>query len=99
MSRLRSSAAANRPAARTAPAGGARGVYVQAPKSDIFVVLLGISLGAILLGTLLLGLVMNRYNFKTRPTALLAPLSASSIRVAQWDDPDPRVSPPVRRPC
>lgn len=78
MSRLRSSAAAKRPAARTAPAGGARGVYVQAPKSDIFVVLLGISLGAILLGCLLLGLVMNRYNFKTKPTASLAPPASAS---------------------
>jgi len=78
MSRVRSSAAANRPAARTAPAGGARGVYVQAPKSDIFVVLLGISLGAILLGCLLLGLVMNRYNFKTKPTAALTPAASAS---------------------
>ena len=74
MSRTRSAPAvkAKRPAAsaRSAPAGG-RGVYVQAPKSDIFVVLLAISLGAILLGCLLLGLVWNRYDFKTKPTAAL----------------------------
>jgi len=53
-------------------------VYVQAPQSDIFVVMLGISLGAILLGCLLLGLVMNRYDFKVKPTASLMPASASA---------------------
>jgi len=83
MSRLRSAAAANRPAARSAPAGGARGVYVQAPKSDIYVVLLAISLGAILLGCLLLGLVMNRYNFKTKPNASLTPTSGALMALAE----------------
>ena len=71
MSRTRSAPAASRPAAarpaaRSAPAGG-RGVYVQAPKSDIYVVLLGISLGAILLGCLLLGVLMNGYGFQVKP--------------------------------
>lgn len=82
MSRLRSAPAAKpKAAARSAPAG-ARGVYVQAPKSDIFVALLAISLGAILLGCLLLGLVMNRYDFKTKPTAMLAPATASRSLLA-----------------
>lgn len=76
MSRLRSAPAAKRTASRSAPA--ARGVYVQAPKSDIYVVLLGISLGAILLGCLLLALVLNRYDFKLKPTAMLRPPAPNS---------------------
>lgn len=64
--------AAARPAARSAATAG-RGVYVQAPKSDIYVVLLGISLGAILIGCLLLGLLMNGYGFQRKPTVMNAP--------------------------
>jgi len=45
-------------------------VYVQAPKSDIFVALLGVALGAMILGCLLLVLVLNRYEFKTKVSAL-----------------------------
>lgn len=82
MSRLRSAPAANRPAARSAPAG-ARGVYVQSPKSDIYVVLLAISLGAILIGCLLLGLVMNRYDFKIKPTAMTGPSSSTALAMAE----------------
>lgn len=78
MSRLRSApAASGRSTPRSAPAGG-RGVYVQAPKSDIYVVMLAISLGAILLGCLLLGLVMNRYDFKTKATAM-APSATARV--------------------
>jgi len=74
VSRLKSAPAAKRstPARSSAAAGGARGVYVQSPKSDIFVVMLAISLGAILFGCLLLTLVMNRYDFKIKPTAMNA---------------------------
>jgi hypothetical protein len=46
-------------------------VFVQAPKSDIYVVLLGVALGAMVLGCLLLLLVMNRYEFKTKVAALV----------------------------
>lgn len=59
--------------ARGASAGGAgarpaaqRGVYVQTPKSDIYVALLGVSLGAMIIGSLLLVLVLNRYGFSTK---------------------------------
>jgi len=52
-------------------------VLVQAPKSDIFVVLLGIALGAIFIAMLLLVMVLNRYGFKTKATAM-----APSTRVA-----------------
>ena len=78
MSRLRSAPAAKRPAAasRTSPAAG-RGVYVQAPKSDIFVALLGVALGAILLGFLLMLLEWRKYDFALK--AAMAPSAPRSI--------------------
>jgi hypothetical protein len=42
-------------------AGGRPGVFVQTPRSDIFVVMLGIALGAMVLGCLLLLLIVNQY--------------------------------------
>ena len=68
MSRLRSSRGSS-PAARTArPAAAAAsrrpGVFVQAPKSDIFVAILGVALGAVLLACLLMLLILWRYDFK-----------------------------------
>ena len=95
MSRLKSAPAGKGPKlaktgkggkpARSAPAGG-RGVYVQQAKSDIFVVLLAVSLGAILLGCLFLGLVMNRYDFKTNPNARLAPEASPSALLASTSE-------------
>ena len=76
MSRPRSGRAASsggggsRPAARP-------GVFVQTPKSDIYVALLGIALGAMILGCLLLVLILNGYEFKTKVSALTAPPSTS----------------------
>lgn len=76
MSRLKSARGAKpaKPAkaAKTAARGaaGGRGVYVASPKSDIYVALLGIALGALLLGSLLLILVLNKYEFKTKAAAL-----------------------------
>jgi len=57
-----SGGAGTRPAAQ-------RGVYVQTPKSDIYVALLGVSLGAMILGCLLLVIVLNRYGFSTKVSA------------------------------
>lgn len=77
MSRPRSGRAASsgggggsRPAARP-------GVFVQTPKSDIYVTLLGIALGAMILGCILLVLILNAYEFKTKVSALTAPVSTS----------------------
>jgi hypothetical protein len=39
---------------------------VPKAKSDVWVALLGVSLGAIILGALLLVLVLNRYEFATK---------------------------------
>jgi hypothetical protein len=67
LSRPRSARGASTAAARPA---AQRGVYVQAPKSDIFVALLGVALGAMILGCLLLVLVLNRYGFSTKVSSL-----------------------------
>jgi len=75
LSRLRSAPGA-KSAARSSAGGAARGVYVQSPKSDIFVVLLGVAFGAMLLGCLLLILVWNRYGFSTKAVANLTPPAA-----------------------
>ncbi|MFO0909880.1 MAG: hypothetical protein U0794_16285 [Isosphaeraceae bacterium] len=54
-------------------------MYVQAPKSDIYVALLGVALGAMVLGCLLLLLVLNRYEFKTTVSALIPASSSVSL--------------------
>ncbi|APW63427.1 hypothetical protein [Paludisphaera borealis] len=72
MSRLRSSRASKAStssASRSSTPARQRGVLVQAPKSDIYVALLGISLAAILIGCLLLILLLGRYEFKVKVAA------------------------------
>jgi len=76
VSRLRSNPAASRgraAAAGRAPVGGGR-IFVQAPKSDIYVAMLGIALGAIILGCLLLVLRLRDYDFSTKPTGTILPI-------------------------
>lgn len=73
MSRLRSAPAAKgkgkaKPAAAASRAPG-RQVMVPTARSDVYVTLLGVALGAILLGCLFLVLVLNRYEFKTKVSA------------------------------
>ena len=66
MARAKASTPAPKARATTRAAGGGpRGVYVQSPKSDIFVALLGVAVGAMFLGIILLVLVLNRYGFST----------------------------------
>ncbi|RUL88571.1 hypothetical protein [Tautonia sociabilis] len=74
MSQARSSRTARSGAGRAARSGrsqaipaqrGGRGVYVQQAKSDIFVVLLGVALGAMVLGCLFLVVKLNQYGFST----------------------------------
>ena len=45
------------------------GVLVQAPKSDIYVALLGLALAAILLACLLMLLMLNRYGWSVKVSA------------------------------
>lgn len=65
MSRARSTRtnAPARPAAR----GGRPGVFVTTPKSDVYVAMLGVSLGAMVLASLLLVVLLNGYEFKITP--------------------------------
>lgn len=74
MSRPRSGGRTSTPTARPA---AQRGVYVQSPKSDIYVALLGVALGAMVLGCLLLLLVWQRYEFKVKAAALDRPRAAA----------------------
>ena len=63
MSRLPSSRGSS--ASTTTRAAGPRrpGVLVQSPRSDIFVTLLGISLGAIVVSCLMMILMLSQYGF------------------------------------
>jgi hypothetical protein len=61
------------------PAARQRGVLVQAPKSDIYVALLGISLAAILIGCLLMILLLGRYEFKVKVAAADRATTAVSL--------------------
>ena len=83
MSRLRSTrnaGAAGASSARTAAAGRGPRVAVAVPKSDIFVVMLGIALGAIVLGCLLMLWVLWRHDFSVTVSSLQGLASpASSI--------------------
>jgi len=58
-----------------------RGIVIQSPKSDIFVVMLGIALGAIIVGCILMTIVLSRYSFSTKVSmsAVSAPPGAVSI--------------------
>lgn len=58
--RTRGGASRSQPAAA---ARGARGVYVQQARSDIFVVLLGVALGSLIIGCLFLALKLNQFEF------------------------------------
>jgi len=64
--------------AASAGGGGSRpaarpGVFVQTPKSDIYVALLGIALGAMIIGCILLLLILNQYGFSTKVSRLTLP--------------------------
>jgi hypothetical protein len=52
---------------------------VQSPKSDIFVVMLGIALGAIVLGCILMTIMFARYSFSTKVSSLSAPAQVASL--------------------
>ncbi|MGE3818937.1 MAG: hypothetical protein AB7I30_05835 [Isosphaeraceae bacterium] len=84
MSRPRSAPASKASRASRPTGGGARGVYVQAPKSDVYVVLLGVAFGAMLIGCLLLLLIWNRYGFSTKATAS-RPSTPASIALANGE--------------
>jgi len=65
--------------------GGRPGVFVQTPRSDIFVVMLGIALGAMVLGCLLLILILNQYDFSTQVSALDPPARTLAALIEKID--------------
>jgi hypothetical protein len=83
LSRLPSSrgSSAPAPAARSSAAPAARrpGVLVQTPKSDIYVTMLGIALGAIFLASLLMVMLFYGYGFSTKVSSLAAGSQAAAI--------------------
>jgi hypothetical protein len=60
-------------------------VFVQTPKSDIYVTLLSIALGAMILGCLLLLLILNRYEFKTKVSAVVPPSATVLVQASAVD--------------
>lgn len=79
MSRLRSGRGAS--SGRQAAGGrasGRPGVFVQTPKSDIFVAMLSIALGAIVLGCTLLIMVLSEYNFELKASFLQPTVPAAT---------------------
>ena len=69
MSRLRSSRGSSAAAAASAPATRRPGVLVQSPKSDIYVVMLGVALGAIVISCLLMLRIFGINGFSTKAAA------------------------------
>jgi hypothetical protein len=66
---------------RVAP--GRPGVFVQKPKSDVFVAMLGVSLVAMITGCILLVMILNRYEFKTKASSLARPASSTSVALLE----------------
>jgi hypothetical protein len=56
----------------TAARAARPGVFVQRPKSDIYVAMLGVALGVTFLATILLALLMNGYKWQINPPGLLS---------------------------
>ena len=54
-------------------------MLVQSPKSDIYVAMLGISLGAIIIACILMTLIFSKYNFSTKVSGLPAPARTTSL--------------------
>jgi len=79
MSRARSA----RGASAGGPAAGRPGVFVQAPQPDIYVALLGVALGAMILGCILLLMILMRYDFKTKVSALTPPARTVLVAAAE----------------
>ncbi len=53
--------------------------WCNRPKSDIYVVLLGISLGAILISCILMIVIFGRYDFSTKVSAIAPAAAAAAI--------------------
>ena len=87
MSRLPSSRGSSAAAAgRSSPAAGRRpGVLVQSPKSDIYVAMLGISLGAIIIACILMTLIFSKYELQHKGFRAHGSISDRHARLGMWD--------------
>jgi hypothetical protein len=63
------------------------GVFVQAPRSDVYVALLGVALGAMIVGCILLALILQRYDFKTKVSALMPAVPAANAAATEQSPP------------
>ncbi len=83
MSRLPSSRGSSTAGGRSAATAQRRpgGVLVQSPKSDIYVAMLGVSLAAIVIATILMAVILSRYGFSTKAVAQ-AQVPANLTRMA-----------------
>ena len=88
-------AALAHPAGR-APAGRP-GVFVQAPRSDVYVALLGVALGAMIVGCILLVLILQRYDFKTKVSAMMPATPAATAAATSRRRPSLGRPPHLRR--
>ena len=81
MSRLPSSRSSSAAASGRSSAAAARrpGVLVQSPKSDIYVAMLGIALGAIIIACILMIVLFSKYSFSTKVSGLMAPSQAATL--------------------
>jgi hypothetical protein len=77
VSRPRSATARGASAPAAGRAAGRPGVFVQTPRSDIYVALLGIALGAMIVGCILLALVLKRYEFSVKAAGNTVPARAA----------------------
>ncbi len=85
MSRPRSGRFSVGGAAGRTPAGRP-GIFVQSPQSDVYVALLGLALAAMVIGCLLLVLILRRYDFKTKVSAV-TPAAPSAIAAPEPPSP------------
>jgi hypothetical protein len=52
---------------------------VQSPKSDIYVAMLGIALGAIVIACILMTILFSKYSFSTKVSGFMAPSQAATL--------------------
>lgn len=67
-------------------AAGRPGVFVQSPRSDVYVAMLGVALGAMVLGCLLLIILLKGYDFSTKVSARFQPSNSALASTFEKSD-------------
>jgi hypothetical protein len=52
---------------------------IQSPKSDIYVAMLGIALGAIVIACLLMIILFSKYSFSTKVSGVMVPSQTATL--------------------